>query len=843
MTHNYKTFAITFMAISLALAIGSAQDAFAGADEPCDFGDNAFHVDSPCPQPCEKIPQDVSTFNPEPCSEETGSIQGQKYEDKNGDGDRDRGEPYLNGWTIFLDENYNRVLDEGEQYTKTYKDQQYGKGTYLFEGLPLGDYMVCESFQNNWAQTQPGVSQEPQCYEVTLDYDGEICAGHDFGNVELGIIKGKKYYDTNLDGDRDQGEQYLNGWTIYLDENANQVLDDGEAYAETHFINGKRGSYEFTGLFEGVYSVCEVLKDDWEQTQPGSAHDPMCYDVVIDKSGQVFKKLDFGNYNFKEQGAELIIIKNVINNNGGTAVPADFTMNVVNPLFEPDTNFAGQTGEGVIIAIDAGQTTVTEEESPLYRSSYEGDCNFVAALGERYTCTITNNDRAPGLTLVKKVLNDNGGIAVPGNFTLSATGPTPLDGAGPIVESDESFKTGTYKLAESELFGYQSGKWLCEGDGTQDGNTITLGLDQSATCTITNDDIAPTLTVIKNVINNNGGEAAPGDFTMIVSNSAFEPQTSFAGSSEGVMITIDAGETVVSENKPQTYMGDGGAGDCNFTAESGMDYTCTITNDDLAPGLTLEMILIQDDNGFALPADFTLSADGTTPFSGPGPLVQSGDGIVAGVYSLNATGSNFYTYSDWTCSGSQIDSTTVSLPFGAAIMCSITADDKLDSDGDAIPDEFDNCVDVKNFDQLDSDSDGVGNACLPTGGDNEWDTRPTFGVSHETRETMMVDTGFRFNDNAFTLTDNHHTPFDEQVIEIGAINTFAATVWADKDLKVQEFLFGVPEVGMGHLAEMRVEVWYDHLGEIDEVKVLQDTEVIDRASLSITHQMSKCRAN
>ena len=128
-----------------------------------------------------------------------------------------------------------------------------------------------------------------------------------------------------------------------------------------------------------------------------------------------------------------------------------------------------------------------------------------------------------------------------------------------------------------------------------------------------------------------------------------------------------------------------------------------------------------------------------------------------------------------------------------------------------------------------------------TGGDEQWDTRPTFGVSHETRETMVVDSGFTFNDNSFTLTDNHHTPFDKHVIEIGAVNTFAATVWADKDLKVQEFLFGVPEVGMGHLAEMRVEVWYDNTGKIDEVKVLQDTEVIDRASLSITHQKVKCQ--
>jgi len=125
---------------------------------------------------------------------------------------------------------------------------------------------------------------------------------------------------------------------------------------------------------------------------------------------------------------------------------------------------------------------------------------------------------------------------------------------------------------------------------------------------------------------------------------------------------------------------------------------------------------------------------------------------------------------------------------------------------------------------------------------NHWDTRPTFGVNHETRETMLVDNGFTFNGNSFTIEDNHHTPFDQQTIEIGALNSFAATVYASKDLKVQEFLFGVPGIGMGHLAEMRVEVWFDNTGEIEEVKVLQNTEVIDRTSLSITHQKVKCQA-
>jgi len=127
------------------------------------------------------------------------------------------------------------------------------------------------------------------------------------------------------------------------------------------------------------------------------------------------------------------------------------------------------------------------------------------------------------------------------------------------------------------------------------------------------------------------------------------------------------------------------------------------------------------------------------------------------------------------------------------------------------------------------------------GGGNAWNTRPTFGLSHETREDIIVENGFSFNGESFAVVDNHHTPFDEQIIELGAVNSFAATVYADKDLKVQEFLFGIPEVGMGQLAEMRVEVWFDYTGEIQDVIVNQDSEIIDRASLIVTHQKSKCQ--
>jgi len=126
------------------------------------------------------------------------------------------------------------------------------------------------------------------------------------------------------------------------------------------------------------------------------------------------------------------------------------------------------------------------------------------------------------------------------------------------------------------------------------------------------------------------------------------------------------------------------------------------------------------------------------------------------------------------------------------------------------------------------------------GGGDEHLTRPTFGVSHETFETI-VDSGFRFNDQSFTINDNFHTPFAQQTVNIGEINTFEAKIYADKRLKVQEFLFGIPNVGEAHRAELGVEVWYDYNGEIEKVKAIQKSNVIDKETIVATHEKTKCQ--
>lgn len=121
-------------------------------------------------------------------------------------------------------------------------------------------------------------------------------------------------------------------------------------------------------------------------------------------------------------------------------------------------------------------------------------------------------------------------------------------------------------------------------------------------------------------------------------------------------------------------------------------------------------------------------------------------------------------------------------------------------------------------------------------------TRPTFGLNHESN-TKKVDYGFKLNDKKFSLSNNFHTPFVEQTINIGEKNVFEATVFSEKGLHVQEFLFGIPQIGDAHLAELGIEVWFNYNGEIEEIRAIQETNVVDAEHILATHEKVKCRSN
>ena len=120
---------------------------------------------------------------------------------------------------------------------------------------------------------------------------------------------------------------------------------------------------------------------------------------------------------------------------------------------------------------------------------------------------------------VQVVNNNNGGTAVEADWTLLADGPTPISGPGAPgatdVQSGVGFQAGTYNLSESAgPAGYTASSWDCVGGGSLVGSALTLALNESATCTIINDDDGVGLTLNKVVINNNGGTAVDADWNL-----------------------------------------------------------------------------------------------------------------------------------------------------------------------------------------------------------------------------------------------------------------------------------------------------------------------------------------
>src|SRR5210317_993251 len=195
----------------------------------------------------------------------------------------------------------------------------------------------------------------------------------------------------------------------------------------------------------------------------------------------------------------ITVVKTIINDDGGTVLDEDaFNLKVD----------GGIVLHNVTNDFDAGSHTVSEDGLDGYEAgTWGGDCNadgtLTLALDQDAVCTITNDDISPTITVVKTIINDDGGTVLDEDaFNLK------VDGGIVLHNVTNDFDAGSHTVSEDGLDGYEAGTW--GGDCNADG-TITLALDKEAVCTITNDDISPTITVVKTIINDDGGTVLDED--------------------------------------------------------------------------------------------------------------------------------------------------------------------------------------------------------------------------------------------------------------------------------------------------------------------------------------------
>ena len=125
------------------------------------------------------------------------------------------------------------------------------------------------------------------------------------------------------------------------------------------------------------------------------------------------------------------MIKKVVNDNGGTAAPSDFTLSV-NATDPTPASFKGADTPGVEVTLAPGAYSVAETGGPTgYTGSFSAACTGTIALGETKTCTVTNNDQPAKLIVKKIVINDNGGTKTAADFSFKVN-----NGSATAFEAD-----------------------------------------------------------------------------------------------------------------------------------------------------------------------------------------------------------------------------------------------------------------------------------------------------------------------------------------------------------------------------------------------------------------------
>jgi hypothetical protein len=597
------------------------------------------------------------------------SISGMKWNDIDGEGDKDTDESGLLGWEISLKDSSGAVIST----TTTSED-----GTYSFHHLTPGVYTVTETSKDGWSQTYPNA---PGTHEVTLT--GADAIDIDFGNQRSATsMLAFKFEDLNKNGEWDEGEQPLSGWELCTSNGT--ICDTTNEY----------GFAAFYDLIQGTYNITETLQPGWgtypnnlDPGQTGYAYPgyvgdepgPYTQTITLADGSQYLVETapPVGNtwtYTVTEiSGKDLSHwVLGIV-----TCVKPDHIESTTPGAsigLDPSTGFTGVKWDITNDSWNTGVFTIT-----LDNNYPPGTVEALMKAGTYYNTgdiygpicgPLFGNWRDEGKIIVDKVTvpSDDAefdfalsGPDVSKTFVLSNTA-APYDSG--------SLASGTYSVTETIPEG-----WTLTGATCSDGNNpdeINLGAGETVTCTFTNTKKAKIVVAKKT---DPAGSIQTFSFTEdIVAPALTDGGSAYEMVQPGIYTVregLTAGWTVEDITCTDGTEGNTYSRRATYNVTAGDVVTCTFTNTENG---SLTVTKVANWNGFPSTQYFDIRV---TPEGGEGDYfrtVKPGGTstfpeLPCGTYTVTETSADPIPLEAWVVEGNDVK---VVVPCGGAVTATIT---------------------------------------------------------------------------------------------------------------------------------------------------------------------------
>jgi hypothetical protein len=185
-----------------------------------------------------------------------GTISGVVFDDLNGNGRRDAGDPGLANQVVYLDLDLSGALNAGDVSQLTDSG-----GGYAID-VPDTNIRVIR-VRHQIAQARRLTAPANVFYDISVG--GLISSSpKNFGSTNTAIIRGNIFRDLNGNGQKNSGETGLEGWVVFLDKNNNGIKDATESYRVTNAA----GDYRFAGLKAANYILRVEQQAGFVRTNP-----------------------------------------------------------------------------------------------------------------------------------------------------------------------------------------------------------------------------------------------------------------------------------------------------------------------------------------------------------------------------------------------------------------------------------------------------------------------------------------------------------------------------------------------------------------------------------------------